>query len=102
MKILQLALSLGAGGAERLVLGLCNEHADNTDDEIVLVTLKDNSISKNVHYLPNLSKRVRFINLHCQSALQAKTIWRVLKIIRREKPDIVHCHQKQFGEYLKL
>ena len=47
MKILQLALSLGAGGAERLVLGLCNEHADNTDDEIVLVTLKDNSISKN-------------------------------------------------------
>ena len=92
MKILQLALSLGAGGAERLVLGLCNEHADNTDDEIVLVTLKDNSISKNVHYLPNLSKRVRFINLHCQSALQAKTIWRVLKIIRREKPDIVHCH----------
>ena len=63
MKILQLALSLGAGGAERLVLGLCNEHADNTDDEIVLVTLKDNSISKNVHYLPNLSKRVRFINL---------------------------------------
>ena len=33
MKILQLALSLGAGGAERLVLGLCNEHADNTDDE---------------------------------------------------------------------
>ena len=46
MKILQLALSLGAGGAERLVLGLCNEYADNTDDEIVLVTLKDNSISK--------------------------------------------------------
>ena len=92
MKILQLALSLGAGGAERLVLGLCNKLAYNTDDEIVLVTIKDNSIQKNVHYLPNLSQHVRLINLHCQSALQAKTIWRVFKTIRREMPDIVHCH----------
>ena len=92
MKILQLALSLGAGGAERLVLGLCNKLADNTNDEIVLVTIRDSSVPKNVHYLPNLSPHVRFINLHCRSALKAKAIWRVLKIIRKEKPDVVHCH----------
>lgn len=92
MKILQLAHTLGAGGAERLVLNLCNKFSNNVEDEIVLVTIFDDSIPRNVHYLPELSPKVRFINLHCKTGLQPKAIWGVLKTIKREKPDIVHAH----------
>jgi glycosyltransferase involved in cell wall biosynthesis len=92
MKILQLALTLGAGGAERIAVGLSNRLAAREDDEVVLVSILDDSVPRNVHYLKDLSPRVRFVNLHCQSALQLKAIWRVLAVIRRERPDVVHCH----------
>lgn len=92
MKILQLALSLGTGGAERIAVGLCNRFAENQDDEIVLVSILDDAIQRNIHYLKDLSPRVRFINLHCKSGLQLKAIWGVYRIIKKERPTIVHCH----------
>ena len=92
MKILQLALTLGSGGAERIAVGLCNRFAENQDDEIILVSILDDAIQRNNHYFKDLSPRVRFINLHCNSGLQPKAIWRVFKIIKRERPDLVHCH----------
>ena len=92
MKILQLALSLGAGGAERIAVSLCNRFAANADDEIVLVTILDDSVPRNIHYLKDLSSNVRFVNLHCKTGLQIKAFWKVFRTIKRERPDLVHCH----------
>lgn len=92
MKILQLALSLGAGGAERIAVSLCNRFAANADNEVILVSILDESVPRNIHYLKDLSSNVRFVNLHCKTGLQIKAIWRVLRTIKKERPDVVHCH----------
>ena len=46
MKILQLALSLGAGGAERIAVSLCNRFAANADNEVILVSILDDSVTE--------------------------------------------------------
>lgn len=92
MKILQLALSLGAGGAERIAVSLCNRFSANADNEVILVSILDDSVPRNIHYLKDLSPDVRFVNLHCKTGLQIKAIWRVLRTIKKERPDVVHCH----------
>ena len=92
MKILQLALSLGAGGAERIAVSLCNRFSANADNEVILVSILDDSVPRNIHYLKDLSPNVRFVNLHCKTGLQIKAIWRVLRTIKKERPDVVHCH----------
>lgn len=92
MKVLQIAQSLGAGGAERLVVSLCNWLSAGRADEVVLLTIRDENIPRNVHYLKDLSPNVRFINLHCKSGLQLKAFWGVFQTIRRERPDVVHSH----------
>lgn len=92
MKILQLTASLGGGGAERFAVSLCNRYAAHKDNEIVLVSILDDSVPENVLYLSELSPRVRLVNLHCKTGLHIKAIWRLYKIISRERPDIVHSH----------
>lgn len=92
MKIIQLTSSLGGGGAERIAVSLCNRLAANRDDEIVLVSILDDSIPENVLYMNDLPPQVRHVNLHGKTGLGAKAIWRLFRIIGSERPDIVHCH----------
>lgn len=92
MKILQLSYSLSSGGGERFVVDLCNRLAENPQNEVVLLTTDDDRIPKNVHYLKDVSQKVRFVNLHCPRGQHPKAFWRVFKTICREKPNIVHAH----------
>jgi len=92
MKILQIALSLGGGGAERIVTDLSNRLVTMGNHEVVILTILDDRDPRNVLYMKALSPKVRVINLHCKSGLQAKALWGVFKTIKREKPDIVHNH----------
>lgn len=92
MKILQISYSLASGGAERFVVDLCNRLSLRDDDEVVLATICDENNPSNIHYLSDISHNVRFINLHCSSGLSIKSIWRLFKVIIKEKPDIVHAH----------
>jgi len=90
MKILELHYSTAAAGAERLVIDLSNELSRN--NELVLCTTDDDSILENSYYKNEISARIKYINLKCKSGLGVKSIWRILKIIKEEKPDIVHSH----------
>ena len=92
MKIIQISYELTSGGRERFVVDLCNRLARNEEDEVILLTCDDDRIPKNVHYLNDLSENVRFINLHAPRGHHPKSFWGIYKIIKKERPDIVHAH----------
>ena len=92
MKILHLTYSLSSGGGERFVVDLCNRLAQNDQNEVVLVTVLDDSNPFWMHYRQDLSNKVRFISLHCRKGVSFKSIWKVYRIIAREKADVVHAH----------
>ena len=92
IKILQVSWSLSSGGAERFVVDLSNRLAENSQLEIVLVTLNDDTISGNNHYRNNISDKVRYVNIGCRSGVSLVSHWRFLKFIMKEKPQIVHGH----------
>ena len=92
MKILQLSYSLSSGGGERFVVDLCNRLAENPQNEVILLTTDDDRNPKNVHYLGDVSSKVRYINLHSPSGFALKSFRGVYNTIRREKPDVVHAH----------
>lgn len=100
MKILQLVYSLSSGGAERFVVDLSNRLAQNNDDEVVLVTILDDSNPLWNHYREDVSPKVRFLNLHCNRGLSLKSILHVFRVIKHEKVDIVHIHCNLIMLYL--
>lgn len=92
MKIVQLSYSLSSGGAERFVVDLSNHLSMIKDNEVILLTTDDDKITKNIHYLDELSSNVKYINLHCKGGLHPKSFFRVYKALKDIKPDIVHAH----------
>lgn len=92
MKILQLTYALSSGGAERFLVDLSNELCNRKDTEVVLVMVEDQNKPELVHYLPDLDKRVKFICAGCKSGYHWRSFFSVLKIIRQEKPNVVHAH----------
>ena len=92
MKILQLTYSLSSGGAERFAVDLCNELAKKAKVSVTLVSILDDKIPGMAHYLHDVSENVEFISLGAKKGLSLKAFWRVLKLVLKIKPDIVHAH----------
>ena len=86
MRILEVIQSLGAGGAERLVVDLCNEMSKSED--VFLLLLKEASH----FYLPQVSSRVHVIQAHIPIGKHLGQFFRCYKIIKSINPDIVHFH----------
>jgi len=89
MKIVQLIYSLASGGAERLVVDLCNEMVKKHD--VTLITIDDLCSFNNDFYLGELSPEVRLINLKRKGDCVLSLIT-IFNIIRKLKPDIVNAH----------
>lgn len=90
MKILQFIYELVPGGAERFVLDLTNELSK--DCEMTLYTLRDDSRGNSGFYVPEINERVKYVNLKIKPGFNPLLILTFYKILRSEKPDIVHCH----------
>ena len=92
MKILQFIFELVPGGAERFVVDLTNELSKEC--EIALYTLRDDSLGNSGFYLPEINEKVRYSNLKIKEGFNPLLIVTFYKILKNEKPDIVHCHLK--------
>ncbi|MDD2305491.1 MAG: glycosyltransferase [Prolixibacteraceae bacterium] len=90
MKILQFIYSLVPGGAERFVVDLTNELSKV--NETVLYTLRDDTVGDQGFYRPEISKNVNYVNLKIKNGFKPSLIWKFYQIIKREMPDVVHCH----------
>lgn len=102
MKILHIIYSLGSGGAERFVVDLCNRQSMNSNNEVILLSICDSNNPANAHYVPELTSKVRFENLHLPSGLSLKSILGVYRFIKKEKPAVVHCHSNLMLLYLPM
>lgn len=88
MKILEIIPQLSQGGAERFVIDLCNEMS--TEHEVVLVVL--HNVDNHGFFRKELSGHVRLISMNKRMGMDWKLFFRLAKLIRKEKPDIVHTH----------
>lgn len=92
MKILQFSYSLSSGGAERFVVDLCNSLSECSETEVILVSILDDNIPGRKHYLPELTRSVEYVCLNVNRVATFKAFWRVLQVIMKRKPDVVHAH----------
>ncbi|ELB2046468.1 glycosyltransferase [Vibrio parahaemolyticus] len=107
MKVLHLISSLGIGGAEKFVVDLSKQMAlENTVSVLVLDDAKD--IGKDEKYASNLlhelecaGVKVYFVGANARS--KPITIFTTLiKIIRTQKPDIIHSHLLIWSFFLSM
>lgn len=89
MKIVQLIFDLSSGGAERMVLNLCNEQVKK--HEVILLTVVNLQGERNF-YGPQLSKNVRVINLNKSRGISLGAFFEIYSILKKERPDVVHSH----------
>lgn len=88
MKIIEFIPQLGSGGGERFTIDLCNELAKR--HEVILVV--SHSLESCGFYKNEISPRVRVISYNKKKGFDWKYSFKLLKLIRKEKPDVVHTH----------
>lgn len=98
MKILQIIPSLESGGAERLVVDLSNELCKS--HEITICSIRP--LSDEYFYIKELNKKINLVSLNKPGGVKIQFIWKLFRLIKREKPQIVHSHLASSLHYLLL
>ncbi|MBE6048577.1 MAG: glycosyltransferase [Clostridium sp.] len=90
IKVMQIILDLGTGGVEKFMVDLAL-HMDNAkyDTSVVCLVSKKNSIFENV--LERNKIKVTYLDMSMKY-FDLTTMWKLYKIIKNEKPDVVHVH----------
>lgn len=88
MKILEIIPQLSQGGAERFVIDLCNEMSK--EHEVVLVVL--HNVDNHGFFRKELNGHVHLISMNKCIGMDWRLFFRLAKLIREEKPDVVHTH----------
>lgn len=98
MRIMYLLFSFTVGGAEELVVDLCNEMVAQKQD--VYLYIVNDYYSKSL--IRKLSKKVHveLQNRKAGSGGKAETLFRVSKYIYKNKIDVVHCNSLNAPELL--
>jgi glycosyltransferase involved in cell wall biosynthesis len=91
MKILQIVYTLSPGGAERLVTDISNELCRQGHD-VTLCVLRDDTKGNQGFYREEVSEGINYINLKIPVGLRFNNIIIFFKLIKKIKPQVVHCH----------
>lgn len=94
MKIIRVIAHLNIGGPSIHVSNLCDLHykgheiiliygATSTGEGDMSYLLKDKNVKS--YFLPELGREISLLK-------DIKTFWKILTIIKKENPDIVHTH----------
>jgi len=88
MRIVQIIPNLASGGAERFVVDLCNELSK--EYEVHLITFFD---ADNSEFLRNsLTNKTHTHTLGKKIGFDMKIIFKLFRIIKIIKPDLIHSH----------
>lgn len=86
MKILEVVQSLGSGGAERLVVDLCNELSKT--EEVTLLLLKE----AEHYYLPQVCENVKIVKANIPVGFSFSQMWTCVNLIKEINPEVIHVH----------
>jgi glycosyltransferase involved in cell wall biosynthesis len=93
MKILECIPSLAIGGAEKLVVELCNEMCN--ENEIILCSFKNKSSEM---ILPEIiNSKISIFYLNKRKGFDIIFFFRFIKFINKQKPDIIHTHSSSIN-----
>lgn len=91
MKIIQIIYSLCSGGAEKFVVDLSGQLAEMGHD-VILCMLRDDKKTRLVFNRQFLNTKVRLHSMGFDRGFSLGKCREVEKFIKRENPDIIHCH----------
>jgi len=91
MKVLHLINTLSTGGAEMHLLTLCR-YLKRQNVEIVVVCLREHVKDSRSLRLDFEEEAIRVINLHADSRYDSLFLGRIARVMREERPDILHTH----------
>ena len=91
LKILEVVFALSSGGAERVVTDLCNDFAAR-GHEVTLLTILDLDRDPALSFGRSaISEKVKILQLKTKYPTPA-ALFRLHRILKAEKPDIIHMH----------
>lgn len=91
MKVLHLINTLSTGGAEMHLLTLCR-YLKRQNVEIVVVCLREHVKDSRSLRLDFEKEEIRVINLQADSRYDSLFLGRLARVLREERPDILHTH----------
>ncbi len=96
MKILQVISGLGNGGAEKFVVELSNELSENHD--VTLCSFK--AVDETMQFPKRLHARIPLIALGKKKGLDPGMYRKLFRLIKTEKPDVIHFHLDATLKYI--
>src|SRR5215468_9621603 len=91
MKVLHLINTLSTGGAEMHLLTLCR-HMKRQKVKIVVTCLREHVKDSRSLRRDFEKEDIRVINLHANSRYDAFFLSKIMRVLREERPDILHTH----------
>jgi glycosyltransferase involved in cell wall biosynthesis len=91
MKVLHLINTLSTGGAEMHLLTLCR-HLKRQNVQIVVACLREQVKDSRSLRLDFEREDIRVINLQADSRYDSLYLGRIARVLREERPDILHTH----------
>lgn len=90
MKIMHIIPQLGAGGAEKFCVDLCNSQVDH--GEVTLCVLHDVSDEKTGFFRGHVSDKVKIISMKKRSGFDLFLFVKFFFLFARIKPDVINTH----------
>ena len=100
MRIFEVTFKLSSGGAERFVVDLSNSLSKK--HEVSLITIKNDENERSHFYQKDLLPEIDYINYNIPSGISIKGLIILYKLIKNNKPDIVHFHVSNIIVYFIL
>jgi glycosyltransferase involved in cell wall biosynthesis len=91
MKVLHLINTLSTGGAEMHLLTLCR-YLKRQNVEIVVACLREHVKDSRSLRLDFEEENIRVINLQADSRYDSLFLGKIARVLRAERPDILHTH----------
>lgn len=100
IKVWEMIPTLGGGGAEKMVLDLAHGLGENgVDTTVISLYGPEHAAQNRLEFARDRGLNIRYMNK--KSGFDPGLLFKLAKLIRKERPDIIHTHLSSF-QYVML